>query len=250
MKNQKLIFIILLIMMFSLNGISHLFGQKLKAGYTNEKEYAKNFSRSNGAFLKGKRYFKKEKFEEAEKLFKECLTIFPEHDQANYYLALLMYKKGKYDFAEKCIIAAQNHFVLRVRIWESLHMDHITKLKEQRSELTNIANPSPAQTRRIQELNGQINDSGYKKETLPASLPYIHGNVLLKLKKYKEAHAKYLQALKIDPNHGKASNNVATLFYMIKEYKKALEYLENAEKNGVKINPKFKEAINKALKKQ
>jgi tetratricopeptide (TPR) repeat protein len=247
MKKQK-IFILLLVIASLLLHNNRLFSQKLNSKYTNEKLYAKNFNKSNGAFLKGRRYFKKEKFKKAEEMFKECLEIFPEHDQANYYLALLMYKKGDYKSAEKCIIMAQKNFLLRVKIWENLHMDHITKLKELRSELVNIANPTAAQTRRIQELSNQINDDGYKKETLPAAFPYIHGNVLLKLKKYREAHGKYLEALKIDPNHGKASNNIATLYYMIKKYKEALKYLNNAEKNGVKVNHKFKEAINKALK--
>ncbi len=247
--NQTKILTFVLIVLFSFIKSPLLMGQRLNAGYTNEKLYAKDFKRSNGFFLKGKVNFEKGNFEKSEKLLKECLNIFPAHDQANYYLSILLYNQGKYEFAEKCISEAEKYFVLKVKIWENLYMDHMTQLKSERSILRGKMDSSEAEVRRIQDLNGRINDSGYKKETLPAGYPYIHGNIFLKLKKHKEAHGKYLEALKINPNHGKASNNIASLFYMIKNYDKALKYLNNAEKNGIKINPKFKEAINKALKK-
>jgi tetratricopeptide (TPR) repeat protein len=79
---------------------------------------------------------------------------------------------------------------------------------------------------------------------------YYHGNIFLKLRKYNEAHSQYLEALRIDPKHGNASNNLANIYYMVKKYDKALYYLTMAEANGAKINPKFKEALQKALNKK
>ncbi len=238
----------ILIVLCSFFIVSNLNGQRLRAGYTNEKRYAKDFVRSNGYFLKGKALFKKGKIKKAESLLKECLTIFPGHDQAYYFLSMIFYNQGKYRSAEKCIREAQRYFRLKRKLWDNIHVYHITKLKNQRSELVGIMNPTDAEVRRIQELNLMINDSGYKKEKIPSNYPYMNGNILLKLKKYKEAHQKYLETLKIDPNHAKASNNLATLYFMIKEYEKAREYLANAEKNGLKINIKFKNAIEHAIK--
>jgi tetratricopeptide (TPR) repeat protein len=82
---------------------------------------------------------------------------------------------------------------------------------------------------------------------MSADYYYFNGNIFMKLKKYNEAHANYIEALKQNPLHGNASNNLASLYYMIKKYQQALDYLNQAEANGVKINPEFKKAILKAL---
>jgi len=84
-------------------------------------------------------------------------------------------------------------------------------------------------------------------DQIPAEYFYIHGNILFKLKRNQEAHDQYIEAIKIDPQHGKAYNNLANLCYMVKKYKKSLHYLNLAEENGVQINSQLKRASIKAL---
>jgi tetratricopeptide (TPR) repeat protein len=60
---------------------------------------------------------------------------------------------------------------------------------------------------------------------------------LYKLKKFEESQKQYLLAIKINPGHGDAYNNLANLYYLAKQYQKALDCLNRAEANGVKTNP-------------
>jgi tetratricopeptide (TPR) repeat protein len=88
-----------------------------------------------------------------------------------------------------------------------------------------------------------------KEEEIPADYFYLHGNIFFKIKRYKEAHEQYQEAIKINPKHGNAYNNLANLYYIAKQYQKALDCLNLAEAHGAKINPEFKKAILKAIEK-
>ena len=48
----------------------------------------------------------------------------------------------------------------------------------------------------------------------------------------------------------RAHINLANLYYMAKQYQKARDHLSKAEENGAEVNPKFKQAILKALEKK
>lgn len=223
--------------------------------YFNEKEYAKQFKLSNGYFLAGKKLFKKGNIEKAEKKMVKCLSIFQKHDQAHFYLSIILYNRGEYLKAAEHIREAENNFDLKNIIHENLHIDYLENLRTQRDDVIRLKQTVESQEMRdklearIRLINFKLSNSKYKKEKMPAGYPYYHGNILLKLKRYREAHDKYLEALKINPNHGKACNNLATLYFMVKKYREALDYLEKAEKNGAKINPEFKKTILQALNK-
>jgi len=77
-------------------------------------------------------------------------------------------------------------------------------------------------------------------------LYYIHGNILFKLQKFEQARDQYLEAIKTDPRHPGAYNNLINMCYMAKSYEAALKFLNQAEANGVQLNPKLKEAVLKA----
>jgi len=88
--------------------------------------------------------------------------------------------------------------------------------------------------------------AGYAARLAPdEEIPWL---ILGSLAKPRASYEYYRQALKIDPTHGNASNNLASLYYMIKKYDKALYYLNQAEANGADINPDFKKALLKAMK--
>jgi tetratricopeptide (TPR) repeat protein len=100
---------------------------------------------------------------------------------------------------------------------------------------------------KIEIINSRMTEPLPLVAEMSADYYYFTGNIFMKMKKYNDAHANYLEALKLNPLHGNASNNLASLYFMIKKYQQALDYLTQAEANGVKINPEFKKAILKAL---
>jgi len=63
----------------------------------------------------------------------------------------------------------------------------------------------------------------------------------------RQSLLQYLETIKRNPQYGNAYNNIAFLYYIEGKYEKALEYLEMAEKKGIKINSEFKRAILKAI---
>lgn len=70
------------------------------------------------------------------------------------------------------------------------------------------------------------------------------------MRKFQEAHDQYLEAIKIDPKHENTYNNLINLYFMTKQYKRAMDYVNKAEADGVAINPKLKKAILEAIEKQ
>jgi len=78
---------------------------------------------------------------------------------------------------------------------------------------------------------------------------YFHGNIFFQMKQFQKAYALYIEAIKANPQNGAAYNNLAIIFHMGKKHQEALKYLNEAEKNGVKVNPKLKASIEKALNK-
>ena len=67
------------------------------------------------------------------------------------------------------------------------------------------------------------------------------------MRKLQEAHDQYVKSINRDPKHERAYNNLINIYFMAKQYKKAMEFVEKAESTGLKINPKLKEAIRQAL---
>jgi tetratricopeptide (TPR) repeat protein len=84
----------------------------------------------------------------------------------------------------------------------------------------------------------------------PADFFYVHANILFKLKKYKEAFDHYHEAVRINPQHGNAYVSLANMDYMAKKYQKALFYLEKAQSCGAQVNPDFRKALYKAMRKK
>ena len=74
-------------------------------------------------------------------------------------------------------------------------------------------------------------------------------NMLFKMKRFQDAYGQYLEALEADATHIGAYNNLVNMHYMTKDYEGALKFIEAAERNGVEVNPKLKEAVLKATKK-
>ena len=212
------------------------------------------FTRAKRMFEKGQVFFLKKKFKKAEPAFKQCLESFPQYSQADYFLAQIYYTRQDYVTALNHMVNAQKNYSVMGNLLiaaQNKYFDEIrTELQDRKSRLVELTVLSDIERAKkdIADLESRLKDPLPVLPTESASYHYFHGNILMKLKKFNEAHAHYVKALKIDPKHGNASNNLASLYYMIKKYDKALYYLNQAEANGADINPDFKKALLKAMK--
>jgi tetratricopeptide (TPR) repeat protein len=225
---------------------------------------------------KGEQLFNKGKYKKAEKVFADCLKKFPEYANADYYLGRICYERKDYASALKHIENARNNFKTISDLNVSFYLQYLEKLREQQAEAEEylmqlkeslasfpaVVESSSEQGKRKRNTEDEISRAESNinliKTRLAKPVPealempvdyyYVHGNILFRLKKYKEALARYHQTVKKDPKHGNAYNNLANLYFMAKQYKRALFYLEKAESAGVNVNEKFRSAILKAMK--
>jgi len=264
-KKKKIIIYSFILILFL--GTPSLFGQK---DYTREeKRLFQRYKIANNYFKKGKKNFLKEDYRKAEKELKKCLKRMPEHSGAYFFLSQISYKWGNLEKSLEEIENAKKNYAYIGKVKtniEQLYILELQELKMQKQEKLGLLRESLSRSQDaskrsqieagigtveadIGTINSQLSRPLSSPEQMPADYFYFHGNILFKLKRYEEANNQYQEAIKINPQHGDAYNNLASLWYLDKQYQKAMDYLEQAEANGAKINPEFKKTILKAIEK-
>ncbi len=238
--------------------------------YMNEKKLYENYEMSVHYFEEGKKLYREEKFNKAEKKFKQCLEVFPQHAQANFYMAHLMYKKSDLENALHYIEEAKKNYEFMNHMFTLAYEDYISQLREQKDDIQDSINQyEQLKQQATQEQQKMAYDSkiaslqselGTVKSRLAEPLPqekqipdnyfYLMGNIFFKLEKYQEAHDQYVQAIEQNPKHQEAYNNLINIYFMTKQYERAMSVVKEAESKGVVINPKLKEAVQKELDKK
>ncbi len=261
---EKQIFISLIVFILLL-GPNFSFGQK--DFFMKEKQMYEKFKMANKIFLKGKGYFLKENYKKSEKELKKCIETMPEHVEAHFYLSQVLYKKEDFQKALEHIEKAKTNYKLMADLFDYAHQERIFQLREQvdiidsnisilqgkRSETTNpdelmsLNQQITSLDQQIGIVRSKLTDFVPPSKSIPSDYFYFHGNILFRLNKHQEAFREYLEAIKINTQHGNAYNNLANLYHMGKEYQKALGCPNQAEANGAEINPELKKAILKAL---
>jgi tetratricopeptide (TPR) repeat protein len=224
------------------------------------------FKRANPLFLDGAKQFNKGKLEMAEKKFLETLEIMPEHADAAYMLAKLHLQKKEFSKALASIVTAEKNYTYIAQFQTLTHQQYLDSLRQQQLQLDDQLNflqgalaslPSSATAeqkapieRDIKKLNqtkqmiqSRLTSPIAPTDEIPADYFFIHGNVFFQSGQLAEAAAQYQEALRLDPTHGNAYNNLALVSYSQGKYRKALDFLLRAEAAKVKINPDFKRAV-------
>jgi tetratricopeptide (TPR) repeat protein len=249
-----------------------IFGQEnLKS---DETELFKKYYSLNKNFEKGKIHFAREDYKKARKEFEKILKQIPEHADARFFLSQIDYKEGDVEKALSHIQIAKEHYEFSAKIKMKLAEMERIKLEEQKQELEDKRSDleekiiSLAQSadkeeqedmkvslqRKIENTEKQIKSIEVQLAVpvssmvdIPAEYFYVNGNIYFRMKKFQEAHDQYQEAIRINPRHGEAYNNIAALYFQVKQYQKAMNYLNQAEENGAKVNPEFKKTVLKAL---
>ena len=212
-------------------------------------------------------YFAEHDYARTREELEECLEMMPEYTQAHFLMAKAWYAQGIYDPALDSMEKA-------VASWETmstvaaLHREQIdAELRRTRDSLQNsidgletrlFGNSSEQQRmrdqnqitelrQRIDAIDRRLTEWMERRDEMPADYCLIHGNILLRLQRFNEATAQYLQALEIDPAHSAATNNLASLLFQAGNHAKALERIEQGEAKGATVNPELKKAILEAL---
>ncbi len=243
--------ILCLLLVFSfLIGIEFIFCQE---AFKMDENTFQKFKLAKRMFEKGQDCFLKEKYDKAEEALLQCLENFPNYSQADYFLSQIYYQKGDFGKALEHIEKAKANYKFMADLLVASQQKYLDELRiekqELQSALPSITNKEEIERTRkkIDVINSRLTEPMPLVSEMSADYYYFNGNIFMKMKKFNDAHANYIEALKLNPLHGNASNNLASLYFMIKKYQQALDYLNQAEANGVKINPEFKKAILNAL---
>lgn len=212
-------------------------------------------------------YFAEHDYARTREKLEKCVEMMPEYTQAHFLMAKTWYAQRRYDPAldsmEKAVaswktmatVAAQHREQIdaeRRRTRDSLQSsidDLRTQLSRNPSEQQSmqIENRISELRQRIDEIDRRLMEWMERRDEMPADYCLIHGNILLRLQRFNEAAAQYLQALKIDPAHSAATNNLASLLFQAGNHAKALELIEQGEAKGATVNPELKKSILEAL---
>ncbi len=258
---MKLVIFLIPILLI-LNGFT--FGQER---FLMDQNTFQKFKQAKRLYVKGEQLYLKGKLSRARESLEKCVEVFPKYSEAYFILAQVLYQQKEYAIALDQISNAKTHFKYMSNIRVSTQMEYISTLREQSQKLKEVmrelqerltASSSDATRSRVESAIGatkaqlsQIENRLHSPipniEGLPAEYHYVHGNIFFKLKKFQEAHKQYLETIKIDPRHGNALNNLSNLYFMVKKYDKAKEFMDRAEANGVTVSEKFKSVLMKAL---
>ena len=229
-----------------------------------EKETVEKYKRARVHFLKGGEFLKKGKLDKAQQAAQAALAIFPEYAEARLLQAEVGYQRAQYEEALKEIEAAKANFRQFSKLYEYSYLQYLELLRQERdlvdkhiNDLTMQLTMSPPDDDTRQKIEDTISKDKQSRDTLdtklrspmpevldvPADYHYTHGNILFKMRRFGEAREQYLAAVKADPRHANAWNNLISIHFAANDIAGAAKYIQEAEAGGVALNEKLKQAV-------
>lgn len=239
-------------------------------------EDSNKFRLARQHYQKGGQMMAKNNQKDAKKEFTACVETFPDYAHAWYALAQIAYGEGDLAMSADYIGKAKQTFPKLAILDNNTEMQYLEMLRAERSRAqdklfdtkdmlsrlsmntkltevernrlqTQYQNQIMQLENSLRELDQRLSKPIPEANEIPADFYYVHGNIFFKMKKYMDSMQQYLEAVRVDPTHGEAYNNLANLHYMARKYEKALYYLDKAISNGFQSDPRFREALLKAM---
>lgn len=250
-KRQSIVFLVIVLM-----GTVFLSGYEYR-NMSEQKKLIRGYKLSEKYFKKAEKEYSKGNYAEAGKHMKKCVDIFPMHANGHYYLSLIYYKEKNYPLALAHVEKAKANIKDLNRLKVHILFMRNRKLKEYQKDLNDgkyvsyfgennpcmVKYGTQISERKATEVELLIGKPVKKEIHIPANYFYSHGNILFKLKRYKESIQQYVEVIKRDPNHGGAYNNLANLFYLAGKKDAASLCLNQAEACGFNVDPRFKKIL-------
>jgi tetratricopeptide (TPR) repeat protein len=204
--------------------------------------------------------FLKQDFPGSRARLEQCLSLLPEHSQAHYLMARIDVREGYLHRALKHIQLAETYADLAAHIRGRQQQKLRRELQRMRDEedsilaglrenLARTADSSSQQVllTRIQEaekirgsLDARLRSPLPDARQTPAEYLCFHGDVLVRLKRYREAEGLFRSAIEADPTAAESYNRLAYLYLSTARAAKALEVLDEAEAKGLAVDEKLK----------
>jgi len=266
-KNKTVFFLGFLLSVLGLTLLAlPLFAQK--DFNMDEKRLVDRFKRANPLYLDGAKQFAKGNLDKAEKKLLDCLAIMPEHAGSSYVMAQTLLKRKDLPKALDSIVTAKKNYDAVSRFHTFTYQEYLDRLRDQKKNLEDqrallqdalsrrpisrgdpdlerarLENALQSLIQNISTIDSRLGSPIPPTFEVPADYFYIHGNVLFQMGSAFDAAGQYREAIRLDPHHGNAYNNLALVSFSLGNYREALDCLLRAEAAGAKINPDFKKAV-------
>lgn len=169
-------------------------------------------------------YLEKNMLEEVKNNIKKALAVDPSYAESYYNLGKLHYKQNQLDESEAALKEAirikPDHFAAHFGLG-IIHMNK-SKLKEAEAEFQKSLEFNPFYENSLFNL-GMI----YAKEG-----------------RWKEAEALWLKTIQLKPDHIDAQLQLGIYYYNSMDFPKAIRYISNLRRKGLRIDPKILEQLN------
>jgi predicted Zn-dependent protease len=236
-----------------------------------EKDFSllQKYKTVEGRIEKAQSYLEKDKPDACLKELDAVLAIVRDHHEALHLRSVLAYKKGDFAAALEDIAAAKDGYIRMREVYLLFQAEKAKRLQEDGtavggaggSETDSSALHLARGQNRCQigeylittkytddrdNTRGEALGSGEAVKPVPAEYDFFQGNCLFKLGRTAEAEARYRAALRTEPAHAGAANNLANLLYAAGRPAEARTVISDAEAKGAAVNPGLKKAVEKA----
>lgn len=225
-----------------------------------EAQQKKMMAQAQKDYSKAMKLLKQNNLGAAFSSFEKAVKKFEAYAPAYYYMADIQYKQNKLNDALENIALAKKFHPVMLAINMKRYTNAINSVRDSQSSANNNTGTGYAdemtQSNRagMSEGRRRIGETRTKMEILQSESKrslsnyyYLNGNIYFKTKKMNEAFPEYEKAVELNPKHASAYNNICAMLYGIKNFTDAKKYLDQADKNGVEVNPKLKAAIEKEV---
>jgi glyoxylase-like metal-dependent hydrolase (beta-lactamase superfamily II)/Tfp pilus assembly protein PilF len=218
---------------------------------------------SNPLYAEGVNKYMKGDRAGASDALRKCIRKMPRHAYAHYYLANIDYIGKDFTSALAHIEKALAHLSDMQELSAYADEQKASKFDSLRGDLEEMWNATNScrDSRAIELAFDQVDKEESDMELaarrrqktmvqMKAHYLYFCGNILLQLQRYNDSLLRYQEAIRLNPQHADAYNNIIAILYMAKEYDKALLFWEDAETQGLdeQLNLKLKKSLYEAMR--
>lgn len=212
----------------------------------------------------GEELMQAELWEKAEVEFKAAIVLDPLFTLAHYSLGQTYMAMKRPAAAVQAYLACQEAFGKLSALgqreraqMENRREDEIRELRDAiaaiqggRAKVEAAAAAILRYEERIRMLEqGRMRSAGNVLH-IPAELSLALGSAYFRLDRLADAEREYLAAVAAEPKLGAAHNNLAVVYMLTGRYELAEASVKQAERNGFRVNPQFKDDLKAAARKQ
>lgn len=209
-------------------------------------------------YREGQAHMTDEQWEKAEPEFREAIRLDPLLAMAHYGLGQAYMALRRYPDAVKAFVGCREAYRELAALSQTSSDEAEIRREDEIRELKNsLARIQSGQIKYISAFTGmkieerirQLERTKFRDKQeveTPPEVAFSLGSAHLRAGSLADAEREFLEALKARPRFGEAHNNLAFVYMATGRLEEAAKELEQAERSGFIVNPRFKEDVKRA----